>query len=145
MERMRDRAWENDIIDHTDILDQRQPEVGDKMRSWPDMVELTYVSDFRANPKTGKRDRLIAFKVIEVYSPEDSEITGEEVELLFGDMIDGCTYTFVDPDPEPNEESSLVKLQDLLDQIEKLKNEAEAESNEQAFNLLDRLEQTFAR
>lgn len=60
------------------------PVMGTQLVSEIDKIEVVYVSP----PITheGNTDFLVGFRVIETYSPEDSEI-GAEVDIFWGDIL----------------------------------------------------------
>lgn len=105
-----DPRWAQYIIE--DTRNKRQPKVGDRMRSWADMIEIVAVGDQMCSPHNIELvDRAVHVKVIEVYSQEDSELCGPEANLMFmlSDLLDMDEY--VDPpsyDSAEGDSDSLV-------------------------------------
>lgn len=120
------------IVDNTSHL--RAPIVGDRYTSWLDTVEIIEVSE----PMTldGKTDIAVRFKVIELHAdPSEGSEVGLVTEMLFGDLIDNDDYTLA-----TYGESPMSISDDLFDQyIAALKEQAERESKEDAFDYLERL------
>lgn len=84
--------YKNYVRDHT--ADGPQPEVGQRYRSFADTVEILEVSP--PMELNGKTDVAVRFKVVEVHSAEDSSMEHENVDIFWGDMIEGCAYTLVE-------------------------------------------------
>lgn len=73
----------------------RTPRVGDRFRSFVDVIELVYVSRPLHNGRC--MDRAVAFKVIQ--SSSDPEADGDPI--LYGDLISMGVYSFVNPRQAP--------------------------------------------
>lgn len=83
----------------TDTSECEPPKVGQHWVSPYDKIEILAVSDPIAGTGDLERitDRLVLFKIIEVYSYADSSLTPEDecVELLFGDLVHDDAYKLV--------------------------------------------------
>lgn len=135
IDNVNDPRWKKYIMDDTRHL--RQPKVGDYLRSWADRIAITEVGD---QVIVGDLcDRAIRVRVVEVYSPEDSEVHqyGDSLLFFLGDLLakepDGSDgYTYDDP-------SKMIEAEQVLVFIDSLKEQTEREMKGDAYDYLDRL------
>lgn len=107
IDNVNDPRWRKYIMD--DTREFRQPKVGDFLRSWADRLQVIEVGDqmvhFEAEEdKYELCDRAVRVRVVEVYSPEDSEVhqDGDSLIFLLGDLLapegdSAAGYTYDDP------------------------------------------------
>ena len=96
------------IIDDTSKL--QQPEVGDRLRSFADTIEILEVSPPLYNSERKLWDRAVRFKVVKVHSPGDSSLDFQDESLLLGDLLSDPGYKYC-PDYLTNPEAQGCEAQ----------------------------------